>query len=331
MIAWLNGAPTSTTTPAAGTNSGVHAGSVIGAISTSPGSSAVGSAGSSTTRARPRDTPGQPGQPGELIAHAGHRHDVGATLGPFRVRQRAACRTGTAVPAMSSHSRCARRSAAMAFASVSVPAASASTSSPKSMQMSRGSSSCAALDRAAPQLEHRHADLVDDADDVRLRPLAARQERGRRRRARRRTAPASPDRRRASPRSRRRGAPARPQPRPGARSVPRRRRCRACGPPAASARSGLVSHVCEWMSHSFGPASRTRRRTRRAIGRSRRRRACPSARRRDRSSPSMPWSKCAASTSLDRTTRDISHSADRRCRRIDPAHPGDAGASSRSG
>ena len=48
----------------AGTNSGVHDGSVIGATSTSPGSSAVGSDGSSTTRARPRPcrAAGQPGQ-----------------------------------------------------------------------------------------------------------------------------------------------------------------------------------------------------------------------------------------------------------------------------
>src|SRR4029077_10129055 len=63
MIAWLSGAPTSTTTPAAGTNSGVHDGSVIGATSTSPGSSAEGSCESSTTRARPWAIPGQPGMP----------------------------------------------------------------------------------------------------------------------------------------------------------------------------------------------------------------------------------------------------------------------------
>ena len=35
---WLNGAPTSTTTPAAGINSGVQEGSVIGATRISPGS-----------------------------------------------------------------------------------------------------------------------------------------------------------------------------------------------------------------------------------------------------------------------------------------------------
>ena len=53
----------STTTPAAGTNSGVHAGSVLGATSTSPGSSAVGSLGSRMMRARPSETPGHPGKP----------------------------------------------------------------------------------------------------------------------------------------------------------------------------------------------------------------------------------------------------------------------------
>ncbi len=56
-------APTSTTTAAAGTNSGVHDGSVLGATSTSPGSRPVGSNESSTTRARPVALPGQPGNP----------------------------------------------------------------------------------------------------------------------------------------------------------------------------------------------------------------------------------------------------------------------------
>ena len=63
-------APTSTTTAEAGTNSGVHDGSVYGAISTSPGSRPIGSAGSSTTRARPRATPGQPGMPVSTVPTA---------------------------------------------------------------------------------------------------------------------------------------------------------------------------------------------------------------------------------------------------------------------
>src|SRR5204862_2093141 len=63
MAAWEKGDPTSTTTAAAGRNSGVHDGSVIGATSTSPGPSWEGSDGSSTTRAVPRATPGQPPTP----------------------------------------------------------------------------------------------------------------------------------------------------------------------------------------------------------------------------------------------------------------------------
>jgi hypothetical protein len=43
MAACENGAPTSTTTAEAATNSGVHAGSVIGAMRISPGSRADGS------------------------------------------------------------------------------------------------------------------------------------------------------------------------------------------------------------------------------------------------------------------------------------------------
>src|SRR5438477_8172913 len=63
MTAWVIWAPTSTTTAAAGTNSGVHAGSVTGATSTSPGSSANGSDGSVTMRARPVALPAHPGIP----------------------------------------------------------------------------------------------------------------------------------------------------------------------------------------------------------------------------------------------------------------------------
>ena len=63
ITAWLSIAPTSTTTASTGTNSGVHDGSVIGATSTSPGPMSRGSEGSSTMRARPRATPGQPAMP----------------------------------------------------------------------------------------------------------------------------------------------------------------------------------------------------------------------------------------------------------------------------
>ena len=63
MTAWLFMAPTSTITPAAGTNSGVQDGSVFGATRMSPGSSASGSPGSSRTRAVPLATPAQPGEP----------------------------------------------------------------------------------------------------------------------------------------------------------------------------------------------------------------------------------------------------------------------------
>src|SRR3954462_10026417 len=70
MIAWLISAPTLTTTAAAGKNSGVHAGSVNGATRTSPGSSPFGSAGSSTTRARPRATPEHPLAPRSIVPTA---------------------------------------------------------------------------------------------------------------------------------------------------------------------------------------------------------------------------------------------------------------------
>ena len=53
ITAWLFMAPTSTITPAAGTNRGVQDGSVFGATRMSPGSSASGSPGSSRTRAGP--------------------------------------------------------------------------------------------------------------------------------------------------------------------------------------------------------------------------------------------------------------------------------------
>src|SRR5256885_16947921 len=61
ITAWVIWAPTSTTTAAAGTNKGVHAGSVTGATRTSPGSSAVGSDGSSTTLGRRVAVPAHPG------------------------------------------------------------------------------------------------------------------------------------------------------------------------------------------------------------------------------------------------------------------------------
>ena len=70
ITAWLIWAPTSTTTAAAGTNSGVQAGSVMGATSTSPGWRPRGSPGSWTTRARPVATPVQPGMPTSTVPAA---------------------------------------------------------------------------------------------------------------------------------------------------------------------------------------------------------------------------------------------------------------------
>ncbi len=63
MAACEKGAPTSTTTADAATNSGVHAGSVIGAMRISPGCRADGSSGLVSTRARPRAVPVQPETP----------------------------------------------------------------------------------------------------------------------------------------------------------------------------------------------------------------------------------------------------------------------------
>ena len=63
MTAWLMVPPTSTITPAAGTNSGVHDGSVMGATRMSPGSRAPGSDGSVTIRARPVAVPALPPMP----------------------------------------------------------------------------------------------------------------------------------------------------------------------------------------------------------------------------------------------------------------------------
>src|SRR6476661_220952 len=63
IAACENGAPTSTTTAEAATNSGVQDGSVIGAMRISPGSSAEGSSGVVRTRAMPRAVPVQPDTP----------------------------------------------------------------------------------------------------------------------------------------------------------------------------------------------------------------------------------------------------------------------------
>ena len=63
IAACENGAPTSTTTADAPTNSGVHDGSVMGATRTSSGSSSSTSSGLRTTRARPRALPGLPATP----------------------------------------------------------------------------------------------------------------------------------------------------------------------------------------------------------------------------------------------------------------------------
>ena len=63
MIACDISAPTFTTTAAAGRNNGVHAGSVKGAIRTSPGSKFKASAGSITIRALPLAFPLLPAFP----------------------------------------------------------------------------------------------------------------------------------------------------------------------------------------------------------------------------------------------------------------------------
>ncbi|MFN8590303.1 MAG: hypothetical protein U0031_02495, partial [Thermomicrobiales bacterium] len=55
--------PVSAITAAARTKSGVHAGFVYGATSTSPGRSAPNSATSRTMRTGPMETPGAPGMP----------------------------------------------------------------------------------------------------------------------------------------------------------------------------------------------------------------------------------------------------------------------------
>jgi hypothetical protein len=61
IAAWLITAPTSTTTAAAETNSGVHDGSVRGATGISPGSRSSASPGSWMTRATPVTTPAHAG------------------------------------------------------------------------------------------------------------------------------------------------------------------------------------------------------------------------------------------------------------------------------
>src|ERR1700682_4184076 len=90
MTAWLIWAPTSTTTAAAGTNSGVQAGSVIGATRTSPGSSACGAEGSRMILARPVALPGQPGMPVSTVPAFTH-----AACGSVLVRRDQVDRGGT--------------------------------------------------------------------------------------------------------------------------------------------------------------------------------------------------------------------------------------------
>ena len=63
ITAWLICPPTSTTTASAGTNKGVHEGSVNGAIKISPVPRDPGSEGSVTTLAIPSTTPGHPPKP----------------------------------------------------------------------------------------------------------------------------------------------------------------------------------------------------------------------------------------------------------------------------
>jgi hypothetical protein len=131
MIAWLTTAPTLTTTATAGTNNGVHAGSVIGAISTSPGSSANGSPGCSTTRARPSATPGAPGTPAST--------SPGAATAAETASLRCHDDTGGATPSMmnggsySHNSRYCSSRAVTRGRKPSGPATNASSSSSSSM------------------------------------------------------------------------------------------------------------------------------------------------------------------------------------------------------
>ena len=70
IMAWLPRAPISVTTPPAGTNSGVQAGSVLAVTRMSPGSRAKGSDGSRMMRARPRATPPEPAVPDSTVPAA---------------------------------------------------------------------------------------------------------------------------------------------------------------------------------------------------------------------------------------------------------------------
>ena len=139
MMAWLSAAPTSTTTPAAGTNSGVQAGSVIGATRMSPYSSAEESDGSSTTQARPLTLPGQPGtpwiaSPTAIACVTWSRffgHVVFAGAGPLMMNGGSSVR---------SQSWCALRAATVARISDRSPAARAWSSSSNNRHTSTGES-----------------------------------------------------------------------------------------------------------------------------------------------------------------------------------------------
>ena len=82
ITAWLISAPTFTTTAAAGRNSGVHAGSVRGATSTSPGWSPLASARVEHHPHRSLGRPLRPGVPGEHVARGGDRRPPGPARPP---------------------------------------------------------------------------------------------------------------------------------------------------------------------------------------------------------------------------------------------------------
>ena len=167
----------------------------------------------------------------------------------------------------------------------------------------------APLHHPPPELAHRHAGLVDEADVVRLRPLARRQPHGGRPQGGGELAV-----RRGSASTHRRGS----RPRPPARAA-------ACGDwwasgaalsgdsrirsMAASASSGRVSQVGDRISHSFGPREPY---SCRKTGKPRQeglRGLAAAAPRGGRSARRTPASKAAVQLGDAATTRPSSHSA----------------------
>ena len=268
MIAWLSAAPTSTTTAAAGTNNGVHDGSVIGATRTSPGCSAEGSLESRITRAVPSATPGQPGIPA-IVSPARQPID----------RHRVAPRPGVGPLGVTDEHE--RRLQLLQMPVLGSPTANLLgqrvriveqrrhlrlTNEPEVLDLVER----AELDHPAAEFAHRHAHLVDDPDVVGLGAFATGQPRRRSRRWLRRADHGWRGRRRPSTaaRSRRRRVA-----RHGSQTAgqgPRCRAPRACArsPPApvpASSPTTATGSPIRW-----GRGCRTRRRTRRIVRRTQR-------------------------------------------------------------